>query len=96
MSYKDAYHPKVKSDLKKLDKPVAKEIHDTHLDGILDRPFAGESLYGELKEVFSYHFRKNKADYRIAYTVDDEKKVVYFIMIAKRENFYDILKRRLS
>lgn len=96
MSYKDVYHPKVKSDLKKLDKPVVKDIHDIHLDFILDKPLAGERLYGELEEVFSYHFRKNKADYRIAYTVDDEKKIVYFIMIAKRENFYETLKRRLS
>ncbi len=32
MSYKDEYHPKVKSDLKKLDNPVAKEIHDVHIE----------------------------------------------------------------
>ena len=30
MSYKDEYHPKVKSDLKKLDRAVAREIHDEH------------------------------------------------------------------
>ena len=96
MSYKDAYHPRVKADLKKLDKPVVKEIHNIHLDNLLGNPFAGESLYGDLEGIFTYHFRKNKVDYRIAYTVDDEKKVVYIIMIAKRENFYEILKRRLQ
>jgi addiction module RelE/StbE family toxin len=95
MSYKDAYHPKVKADLRKLDKPVVREIHNIHLDGVLEKPYAGENLYGDLEGVFSYHFRKNKVDYRIAYTVDDEKKVVYIIMIGKRENFYEILKRRL-
>jgi mRNA-degrading endonuclease RelE of RelBE toxin-antitoxin system len=31
MSYKDAYHPKVKADLRKLDKPVVKEIHNIQL-----------------------------------------------------------------
>lgn len=34
MSYKDEYHPKVKTDLKKLDKAVAKEIYDVHIDKI--------------------------------------------------------------
>jgi len=96
MSYKDVYHPRVKADLKKLDKPAVKEIHSIHLDILLDKPFTGECLYGDLEGVFSYHFRKNKVDYRIAYTVDDERKVVYIIMIAKRENFYEVLKRRLS
>ncbi len=35
MPYKDEYHPKVKSDLKRLDKPVVKEIHSIHLNNIL-------------------------------------------------------------
>ncbi len=96
MSYKDDYHPRVKTDLKKLDKVAVKEIHNTHLDILLDNPFNGECLYGDLEGVFSYHFRKNKVDYRIAYTVDNEKKIVHIIMIGKRENFYEVLKRRLS
>jgi len=28
--YKDEYHPRVKSDLKKLDKGVVREIYDVH------------------------------------------------------------------
>lgn len=96
MSYKDTYHPRVKSDLKKLDKPVVRDIYNTHLDWLRDNPHAGEELYGDLDGVFSYHFRKNNADYRIAYTVDADKKIVFVVMIGKRENFYDMLKRRLS
>jgi len=88
MSYKDAYHPKVRADFKKMDKSVVRDIHNVHLDSILDMPHAGDELYGDLQGVFSYHFRMNKVDYRIAYTVDDEKKIVYILMIAKRENFY--------
>jgi len=64
MSYKDAYHPRVKADLKKLDKPVVKEIYNIHLDSLLGNPLVGESLYGDLEGIFSYHFRKNKVDYR--------------------------------
>lgn len=95
MSYKDEYHPRIKSDLKKLDKKVAKEIHDVHLGSILDKPYGADPLYDDLKGVYSYHFRMNKVDYRITYTIDEEKQIVYFVMIAKRENYYDMLKRRM-
>jgi mRNA-degrading endonuclease RelE of RelBE toxin-antitoxin system len=61
----------------------------------LHHPFVNENLHGDLEGASSYHFRKNKADYRIAYSIDNSRKVVYFLMMAKRENFYEILKRRL-
>ena len=35
MEYKEFFHPKFKQDLKKIDKLVAKEIKDTHLEIIL-------------------------------------------------------------
>lgn len=96
MFYKDEYHPRVKSDLKKLDKGVVRELYEVHVDKILLKPHSGEKLHGDLEGISSYHFRKNKVDYRIAYSVEEEKRIVYFVMIAKRENFYEILKRRLS
>lgn len=74
MSYKDTYHPKVKSDLKSLDRPVVKDIYDIHIDKLLSNPEIGEKLHGELDGVFSYHFRKNRVDYRIAYTVFEGKR----------------------
>lgn len=95
MSYKDIYHPKVKSDLKRLNKPVVKDIYDIHIDRLLNNPEIGEKLHGGLEGVFSYHFRKNKVDYRIAYIVEEASSIVYIAMIGKRENFYEILKRRL-
>ncbi len=50
MSYSDEYHPKTKSNLKRLDKPVAKEFFDTHIDKILRDPYrAGEALHGASK-----------------------------------------------
>lgn len=96
MSYKDAYHPRVKSDVKRLDKSVARDIYSVHLSKILHAPRTGEKLYGDLEGVFSYHFRKNNVDYRIAYMIDDTAKIVYVVMIGKRESFYEILQRRLS
>ncbi len=96
MSYKDEYHPRVKSDLKKLDKSVVREVYDIHLENILHKPYRGDKLHGDLEGVLSYHFRKNKVDYRIAYSVEEDKRIVYIVMIGKRENFYEVLKRRLS
>lgn len=96
MSYKDEYHPKIKNDLKGLDKTIVKEIHTAHIDKILREPHAGDTLQRPLDGIFSYHFKENRVEYRIAYTIDDETKVVFFLMIGKRENFYDIFKRRSS
>ena len=95
MSYKDEYHPGVKRDLKKLDKGVVREIYDIHLENILQEPCRGEDLHGDLEGVSSYHFRMNKVDYRIAYSIEEDKNIVYFLMVGKRENFYEILRRRL-
>jgi mRNA-degrading endonuclease RelE of RelBE toxin-antitoxin system len=97
MPYRDAYHPKIKSDLKKLGKPVIRELFDRHIDKILQDPHqAGEALRGNFEGISSYHFRLNKIEYRIAFAVKEASKTVYILMIGKRENFYDILRRRLS
>ena len=97
MSYRDEYHPKVKSDLKKLDKPLIKELFHGHIDKILFDPHhTGEALHGSFKDISSYHFTKNKVEYRIAFAVKEESKTVYVLMIGKREKFYEILRRRLG
>ena len=95
MSYKDEYHPRVKKDLKKLDKGVVREIYDKHLENILQEPYRGEELHGDLVGVSSYHFRINNVDYRIAYSIEEVRNIVYFLMVGKRENFYELLRRRL-
>ena len=95
MSYKDGYHPKIKSDLKKLDAGAAKEIKNVHLDRILSNPRASDRLHGDLEGIWSYHFKKSNVEYRIAYSIEESKKVICVLMIGKRENFYEILRRRL-
>ena len=95
MSYKDEYHPRVKSDLKKLDREVVREFFRLHIENILHEPNIWERLHGDLEGVYSYHFRKNRVDYRAAYTIEEAEKIVYILMVGKRESFYDILKRRM-
>lgn len=58
MSYKDAYHPKTKADLKKLDKAVLRELFDTYSNTILADPYgAGEALHGSLEGIATYHIQ---------------------------------------
>lgn len=95
MSYKELFHPKFKSDLKKIDKSVIKEIKERHLDTILKAPLNQERLKGKLSSLYSYHFQKNKIHYRIAYEVLEEEKVVFHYMVSTRENFYKRLESRL-
>ena len=94
--YRDEYHPRVKKDLKKIDKPVVKHIHDDLIDAILISPHKADLLTGSLAGIYSYHFKMNRIDYRICYIIDEKEKTVYFLMIGKRENFYKLLQQRLS
>lgn len=50
MSFKDEYHPKVKRDIKKLDREVIQEIFSIHMEKILQAPYKGYRLHGELEE----------------------------------------------
>ena len=94
MVYREEYHPKIKSDLKNIDKQVVKKIRDTHLNKILASPYGNPTLKGNLSNIYSYHFRENKVDYRIAYSIEKEC-IIFYYMVAKRENFYEKIKNRV-
>jgi addiction module RelE/StbE family toxin len=93
--YKDEYHPAVKKDLRKIDASIREEIKATHIPTILSDPGIGEALIGDLTGIRSYHFKIATQQYRTAYTVSEEEKKVFVLMIAKREGFYTVLKRRV-
>lgn len=93
--YKDEYHPKVKKDLKKIDPRIREKIKDTFTPEILANPDIGDSLVGDLRGILSYHIIVARQHYRIAYIVDEDEKKIYIQMIAKRGDFYTLLKKRL-
>ncbi len=93
--YRDQYHPKVKKDLKKLDKRLRQDIKTRHILAILEQPEHGEELVGDLSGLRAYHFNYQKQAYRIAYVMDETEGMVFVMMIGKRENFYTVLKRRI-
>ncbi|HEC98866.1 MAG TPA: type II toxin-antitoxin system mRNA interferase toxin, RelE/StbE family [Proteobacteria bacterium] len=94
--FRDEYHPQVKNDLKKVDKSVLAEVKEVHIPRILIDPYSGENLTGNLSGIYSYHFKKNKIQYRISYIIEGNSRIVYILMIGKRESFYRVLKRRLN
>ena len=94
--FRDKYHPKVKKDLRKIDKSVESEVRDLHIPKILRDPYIADDLTGGLAGIRSYHFKKEKVQYRIAYIIDDAQKIINILMIGKRESFYEILRRRLK
>ncbi|HHB94903.1 MAG TPA: type II toxin-antitoxin system mRNA interferase toxin, RelE/StbE family [Campylobacterales bacterium] len=95
MIFDESFHPKFKSDLKKIDKSVVKDIKEKHLDIILQDPMVHEKLKGKLSHLHSYHFQKNSTQYRIAYEVLEDKMIVFHYMVATRENFYKKLGKRV-
>lgn len=95
LMYKEKYHPQVKKDIKKLDPQVRTKIKDLSIPKILENPQIGVNLVGDLTGVRSYHVIHGRQQYRIAYIVDDYDEVVYFIMVAKRGDFYTLLKKRV-
>ncbi|MDQ7046337.1 MAG: type II toxin-antitoxin system mRNA interferase toxin, RelE/StbE family [Sulfurovum sp.] len=94
MIYKEGFHSNIKSDFKKIDKSVVEKIKSTHLGIILEDPLIHEKLKGKLSSFYSYHFTQNKVNYRIAYKIIDDNSIVFYCLIAKRENFYKSLGQR--
>lgn len=93
--YRDQYHPQVRKDLKKLDKKLRQDIELIHLPSLLEQPEQGAELTGDLSGIQAYHFISHNQSCRIAYLVDEQEGMVFVLMIAKRENFYTVLKRRM-
>ena len=60
-------------------------------------PLQGEALRGSLDGVRVLHFRiRGSGEARIAYLVHPDNAVCLVIAIRPRENFYDILERRIA
>ncbi|MEW6108881.1 MAG: type II toxin-antitoxin system mRNA interferase toxin, RelE/StbE family [Nitrospirota bacterium] len=85
----------VKKDLKSLHPKLAKEIKSQHFKKIKESPFESFELGYSFKGLRSYHFNFEGTSYRIIYEVFEKDRLVVVIMIGKRENFYEKLKRRL-
>jgi addiction module RelE/StbE family toxin len=93
--YREKYHPAVKKDLRKIDFGVREKIRKEWIPKLLSEPQDGKELTGPLTGIHSYHFTIGKMQYRIAYLVEKNDFTLKILMIAKRENFYKILRKRV-
>ncbi len=93
--YEVEYHPGIRKDLKKNDPPICEKIRTDHIPKILSAPGIGENLAGDLRGTYSYHFKIAKQEFRIAYITDEKAEKVFIQMIAKRGEFYKLLKQRI-
>ena len=80
---------------KKLPETVRKEIV-AHAERLKGNPYQGEKLTGPLHFLYSLHFTVSGTHYRIAYSVDEEKKMIVVYLVGSREGFYKRLRRALK
>ena len=88
------FTPSAEKYLKKLKDKKLKELFKTAIKEIVKDPFSGKVKSGDLKDIYTYDFRYDRSDYRVAYLVektDDE--LILIIMAGTRENFYKELKK---
>lgn len=84
--------PTAKHSLKKLPREVRQDIISA--TKILEtEPFAGKKLSGVLHFLCSFHFKSQNVSYRVAYTIDLQKKLIVIHFAHTRENFYEKLRR---
>ena len=90
--------PPAKKYLKKLKDEQLINLFKETLETIRDNPTIGQTKTGDLNGIYTYGFRHQKTDYRIAYKVSTnaDGTLTIVIMIGSRENFYEELKSYLK
>lgn len=70
----------------------------TMLTQLSKNPFPSqvERLSGEFNFLYSYHFTNAGIAFRLCYKVDKVAKTITVVLIRPRENFYKILKQKLT
>lgn len=94
--YQIYLEPQVKKYLKKMkDKKLKERFITLIFDEIALSPKTiGQQKKGNLSEYWVANLRYQKTDYRIAYTIIDEK-IIPILLAGTHENFYEQLKRML-
>ena len=74
MSYEIRFTREAFKDVKKLSSKLQKKLHEIITSRIVNQPYAGKKLVGDLSGFFSV--RLSYQD-RIIYTVDEENKTIF-------------------
>lgn len=97
MAYNVLINRKVKKYIKKLkDKKLKITILNAIYDEIAINPYeVGDIKNDDLSNFFAYKLRYKGTQYRIAYTIDEDGRLVIIALVGTRENFYGELKKLL-
>ena len=90
--YRRVITPSATKSLKRLARNAQHELLRT-TKTLTTNPYAGEKLHGSLSFLFSFHFKFQNVQYRVAYTIDETQKLVIIHLVGPRENFYHRLRR---
>lgn len=84
--------PSAKRTAKRLPRNVRKEIV-AQSQKLKENPYLGEKLSSSLHFLYSFHIKFKGVEYRLAYTIDESRKLIIVHLVGPRENFYEKLKR---
>lgn len=91
--YRIVITPSAKKSARKLPKNVREEII-TQSQKLKENPYyLGEKLSSSLHFLYSFHIKFNNVEYRLAYTINESRKLIIVHLVGPRENFYEKLKR---
>lgn len=80
--------------LRKLkNRSLKKKFVDAIYSTIANDPYVGNEKRGDLKSYYTYGFKHDRVDYRIAYTINDDNEIVIVVLAGSHEKFYEELKR---
>ncbi|WXU00325.1 MAG: hypothetical protein Ctma_1038 [Catillopecten margaritatus gill symbiont] len=82
--YKLLFDDKVIKDLKKIDKTWQSKIVKIIQTKLLENPYMGKKLVGNLSPYYRYRI----GDYRVLYSINDEEITISVIKIKHRKNVY--------
>ncbi len=84
MEYRLLFDDKVAKDLKKIDKQWQKNILEAIKTNLVNDPYIGKKLVGDLSSYYSYRIN----DYRVIYEIIEDEIVLIVIKIKHRKDVY--------
>ena len=89
------FHPKIKKDLRTLDKDAARHIVTSLFPALGQGLITGIPLRGRLKGLHKHPFQFKGISYRVVFERDRSRRALYILSVGPRSDFYERLLRRL-
>ena len=84
MEYRLLFDDKVAKDLKQIDKPWQKKILEAIKTKLVNDPYIGKKLVGDLSSYYRYRI----GDYRVIYEILEDEIILIVIKIKHRKDVY--------